>query len=73
MKTKVTCLELTLPPRERRKRRRLMARLAVGSNAPTRRQIRRLPNRDTTSGCRKAERSMRRIMHKQGMTKADLQ
>lgn len=67
MKTKISCPELTLPPRERRKRARHMARLRAGCNAITRRQIRHLP-----SAKRKEGRMLRRFMKKQGQTSADL-
>lgn len=57
--------EMTLPPKERRKRAKRMARITAGCNAPTRRQIRRLTGNNESW-------MLKRIMRKQGMTKADL-
>jgi hypothetical protein len=55
--------ELTLKPSERRKRAKLMARITTGSNALTRRQIRRLPGYAGTGHW-----LLKRMMRKQGLS-----
>ena len=69
MKLKIKDVEANLPKNERRKRYRQMANRPNGWNTPTKRQIRRLPARDTVSGLRKQRRAVRRIMRKQGIDK----
>jgi hypothetical protein len=68
-KRKVAVLfpEMTLRASDRRKRARRMAAITVGANDPTKRQIRRLPDRPTKSGLRKQRKAIRRIMRKQGL------
>jgi hypothetical protein len=66
------CPELTLKPAERRKRYRRMERMAAGGNALTKRQLRRLPNRDTPSAKRKERKMLKRVLKRQGLTMADL-
>jgi hypothetical protein len=44
-----------------------MERMTIGNNALTKRQIRRLPARDTPSGKRKAKWMFARMLKKQGI------
>lgn len=68
MKIKVLFPEMTLSPTDRRKRYRHMAATDTGSNSPTKRQIKRLPERPSKAGRRKQRRAIGRIMRAQGLS-----
>lgn len=72
MKIKILCPELSLRKSLRRIRARRMALKGAGSNPLTKRQIRRLPSRETPSAKRKERRMLRRVLKRQGLTMADL-
>ncbi len=70
-KTPTPFPEFTLKPSERRKRVRRMAAITHGTNSPTKRQIRRLPSRQTKHAARQERRLMTRYARRQGHSAND--